>query len=277
VGDPNRKGSVENAIGHTQTTALKGRKFDSIDEQNTWLAHWEERWAAPRIHGRKKRQVLEMYREEIPHLRALPLEGFRYFKQGMRTVDDAGLVQVDSAYYAALPAAPHSEVTVRIFERSIEILDASGNVLRRHEKALCKGEFAIEPADRIFNPSRESARVLAKAERIGAHTAALAREMFARLGRPGQRAIYGLANLARHYPCADIEAVCARLIEAQIFSYAAVKHALERRAALAAANTPTADLAQTGSHIRSLTEYQAFWESHSRTQPLEDSDDNVYH
>ena len=27
------------------------------------------------------------------------------------------------------------------------------------------------------------------------------------LGRPGQRAIYGLANLARHYPCADIEAV----------------------------------------------------------------------
>jgi transposase len=277
VGDPNRKGSVENAIGHTQTTALKGRKFDSIDEQNAWLAHWEERWAAPRIHGRKKRQVLEMYREEIPHLRALPLEGFRYFKQGMRTVDDAGLVQVDSAYYAALPAAPHSEVTVRIFERSIEILDAAGNVLRRHEKALCKGKFAIEPADRIFNPSRESARVLAKAERIGAHTAALAREMFARLGRPGQRAIYGLANLARHYPCADIEAVCARLIEAQIFSYAAVKRALERRAALAAANTPTADLAQTGSHIRSLTEYQAFWESHSRTQPLEDCDDNVYH
>jgi len=277
VGDPNRKGSVENAIGHTQTTALKGRRFDSIDEQNTWLAHWEERWAAPRIHGRKKRQVLEMYREEIPHLRALPLEGFRYFKQGMRTVDDAGLVQVDSAYYAALPVAPHSKVTVRVFEHSIEILDALGNVLRRHEKALCKGKFAIEPADRIFNPSRESARVLAKAERIGPRTAALARELFARLGRPGQRALYGLANLARHYPCADIEAVCARLTEAQIFSYAAVKRALERRAAIAAADAQAADLAQSGSHIRSLTEYQAFWEAHSRTQPLEDSDGNVYH
>ncbi|MCC7413687.1 MAG: hypothetical protein IT495_18890 [Gammaproteobacteria bacterium] len=98
-------------------------------------------------------------------------------------------------------------------------------MLRRHEKALCKGEFAIEPADRLFNPARETARVLAKAERIGAHTAALARELFARLGRPGQRAIYGLADLARHYPYADIEAVCARLIETQIFSYAAVKRA----------------------------------------------------
>ena len=277
VADPNRKGTVENAIQHTQTTALKGRRFDSIDEQNAWLAHWEERWAAPRIHGRKKRQVLEMYREEIAHLRALPLEGFRYFKQGVRTVDDAGLVQVDSAYYAALPAAPHSEVTVRVFEGSVEILDPSGTVLRRHEKALGKGKFRIEAADRIFNPSRESARVLAKAERIGPHTAALARELFARLGRPGQRALYGLANLARHYPCADIEAVCARLVEAQIFSYAAVKHALERRAALVTVNTPAADLAQTGSHIRSLTEYQAFWEAHSRTQPLEDCDGNVYH
>ena len=53
VRDPNRKGTVENAIQHTQSTALKGRRFESIEAQNAWLAHWEERWAAPRIHGRK--------------------------------------------------------------------------------------------------------------------------------------------------------------------------------------------------------------------------------
>jgi transposase len=277
VGDPDRKGTVENAIQHTQSTALKGRKFDTIDAQNMWLAHWEERWAALRIHGRKKRQVLEMYREEQPHLRALPLEGFRYFKQATRTVDDAGLVQVEGSYYAALPAAPHSEVTVRIFERDIEILDTAGQMLRRHPKSERKGSFAIEHADRIFNPSRESVRLLAKAERIGPHTATLAREMFARLGRPGQRAIYGLANLARHYPCADIEAVCARLIDAQCFSYAALKRALERKAATARANAQTPTLTQTGSHIRALTEYQSFWEEHSQTYPQEDSDGNVYH
>jgi transposase len=279
VGDPNRKGTVESAIQHTQTTALKGRRFDSIEAQNTWLAHWEERWAALRIHGRKKRQVLELYREEQPHLRSLPLEGFRCFKQASRTVDDAGLVQVDSAYYAALPAAPHSEVTVRIFERHIEILDRAGQVLRRHEKATRKGSFAIEPADRLFNPSRESARLLAKTERIGPHTAALARELFARLGRPGQRAIYGLANLARHYPCADIEAVCARLLEANCFSYAALKRALERKAAAAAAATRAQHpaLTQTGSHIRQLTEYQSFWDTHAQTHPQEDADGNVYH
>ena len=277
VGDPNRKGTVENAIQHTQSTALKGRRFDSIEAQNTWLSHWEERWAALRIHGRKKRQVLEMYREEQPHLRALPVQGFRYFTQGTRTVDDGGLVQVDSAYYAALPAAPHSEVTVRIYEHDIEILNASGYLLRRHEKATRKGSFKIEPQDRIFNPSRETARLLAKAQRIGPRTAEFARELFARLGRPGHRALYGVANLARAYTCADIEAVCARLLDAQIFSYASVKRALERKAAISAAAAADIALSQTDSDIQCLTEYQAFWDRHSQTHPQEQTDDDVYH
>jgi transposase len=72
LADPNRKGTVENAIQHTQGTALRGRRFETLAEQNAWLAHWEERWAAPRVHGRKKRQVLELFREEQPFLRPRP-------------------------------------------------------------------------------------------------------------------------------------------------------------------------------------------------------------
>jgi transposase len=275
VGDPNRKGTVENAIQHTQGTALKGRRFESIEAQNAWLAHWEEHWAALRIHGRKKRQVLEMYREEQPHLRALPVEGFRFFQQATRTVDDAGLVQVEGSYYAALPAALHSQVTVRIYAGAIEVLDTQGQVLRRHEKSRGKGQFVIEGSDRLFNPSRESARLLSRVERIGPRTAALAREIFARLGRPGSRAIYGLASLARSYPRADIEAVCERLLEAQCVSYAAVKRALARQATAAPAAEPP--LTQSGPAIRAITEYQSFWERHSQTHPQEETDGNVNH
>jgi len=273
VADPNRKGTVESAIQHTQATALKGRRFDSIEAQNAWLVHWEERWAALRIHGRKKRQVLEMFGEERSHLRPLPAQGFRCFKQAVRTVDDAALVQVEGAYYAALPAAPHSEVTVRIFDREIEILDAAGTLLRRHEKSLRKGAFVIAGSDRLFNPSRESARLLARVHKIGPHTAALAQEIFERMGRPGQRAIYGLANLPRTYRRADIEAVCARLHAAQCGSYAAVRRALERQST----NEPEPPLTQSGPDIRALAEYQSFWETHSRVDPKEDTDGNVYH
>lgn len=221
VRDPNRKGTVENAIGHTQTTALKGRKFDSIEAQNAWLAHWEERWAAPRIHGRKKRQVAELFREEQPHLQPLPATGFAFFRQASRTVDDAGLVQVEGSYYAALPAVPHSEVTVRIFADAIEVLDGRGELLRRHAKAARKGAFVLEGADRLFNPSRETARLLA----------------------------------------------------AECLSYAALKRALERRQAAAAAPP---SLSAEGPQIRPITDYQSFWETHAQTHSEGDPDGHVH-
>ena len=64
VRDPNRKGTVENAIGHTQATALKGRRFESIEAQSEFLAHWERNWAAQRIHVTERCQVHAMFEEE---------------------------------------------------------------------------------------------------------------------------------------------------------------------------------------------------------------------
>ena len=275
VKDPNRKGTVESAIQHTQGTALKGRTFDTLDAQNTWLAHWEAHWAALRIHGRKKRQVLELFHEEQPALQALPLEGFRTFTQSVRTVDDSGLVQIQGAYYAALPAPVHSQVTVRVFAHGIEILDGRGTVLRRHATALRKGAFVMAESDRLFNPSRETARVLARAEQIGPHTTAFAQALFARLGRPGQRAIYGLANLPRTYARVDIEAVCQRLHAAGCHSYAAVKQALVRRAA--APPESTSALTQAGPDIRPVTEYQTFWEQHATDARTKEHTDTLTH
>ena len=264
VRDPNRKGSVESAIKHTQTTALKGRKFNCIEDQNAWLAHWEERWAAPRIHGRKKRQVMQMFLEEKPHLQPLPIESFRFFRQEIRTVDDSGLVQVDGSFYPALPAPLYSEVTVRVYERQIEILDPHGVLLRRHRKSTHKGYVDLPEEDRIFNPSRQTAHLIGKAAKIGPHCAQLAREIFARLGRPGQKAIYGLANFARHHSREDIEKAAEKVLTLSRPSYQALKRILARgaaaRKASAAADKPM--LQQQGESIRGIAEYQAFWDEY---------------
>ena len=271
VRDPDRKGAVESAIQHTQSTALKGRKFESIEEQNAWLAHWEERWAAPRIHGRKKRQVLAMFAEEKPALKPLPAMRFRYFKQGARTVDDSGLVQVDRSYYAATPAKPFSDVTVRIYDQDIEILDAAGALLRRHPKSTHAGHFEIQESDRIYNPSRETARLLHKASQIGPHSARLAQQIFARLGRPGQKAIYGMANLPRRYTREAVETACERVLTLSAPTYQALKRVLEHHAAeqeaRAAADPVT--LQQSGAHIRAIEEYHAFFERHAAQPTLD--------
>ena len=123
VRDPNRKGTVENAIGHTQATALKGRRFESLEEQNDFLEHWERKWAAPRIHGSARRQVQAMFEEERPLLQPLPTTGMQFFTEVRRTVCDDSCVLVDHSSYAARPAAIGSRVLVRVFEHRLEIRD----------------------------------------------------------------------------------------------------------------------------------------------------------
>ena len=111
--------------------------------------HWEERWAAPRIHGRAKRQVEKMYQEEKPSLAPLPLAAFRYFRQESRKVYDDGTIQVDNSYYGAAPAPLHTRVVVRIYDEEIEILDPQRmEIIRRHPKSklilgICNGFQAL--------------------------------------------------------------------------------------------------------------------------------------
>jgi len=83
VRDPNRKGKVESAIGHTKRTPLKGMRFESIEAAQTYLDRWDRTWADTRIHGTTKRQVAAMFAEEQPALKPLPVEPFRYYAWGM--------------------------------------------------------------------------------------------------------------------------------------------------------------------------------------------------
>jgi transposase len=103
VRDPDRKGIVESGVGHAQKTPLKGQRFESLEAAQSYLDHWEERWADTRIHGTTKRQVSAMFAEEKPSLQPLPLEPFRYYQYGERTVHLDGCIEVEAAYYSAPP------------------------------------------------------------------------------------------------------------------------------------------------------------------------------
>jgi transposase len=220
VRDPNRKGTVEHAIGHTQTTALKGRRFESIDEQNDFLAHWERNWAAKRIHGTERRQVQAMFEEERSHLKALPLLGMQYFNEVERTVCDDSCVRVDHSSYGARPATIGSKVLVRIYTQRIEIRDLqSGALLRTHAKAERPGTVVLPQDERVFNPSRETRLILRQAGEIGEHAARLCQLLFAIEGRVGQRKLWGIVGLVRRYPAHCVNAACAQALEQGIYSY----------------------------------------------------------
>ena len=260
VRDPNRKGTVENAIGHTQATALKGRRFESIEEQNTFLEHWETKWAASRIHGSERRQVQAMFEEERSHLQPLPLTGMQFFTEEQRTVYDDSCVRIDHSSYAARPAPIGSIVLVRLYAHKIEIRDRRSHALLRvHARAERPGTVVLPMAERIFNPSRETRFILNQARAIGAQTQRLCEMLFAIEGRVGQRKLWGIVNLAKRYPNHFIDAACAQAMAQGVHSYRHVKAVTERLVADAlAALEPTPEqptLTQQHALIRSALEY----------------------
>lgn len=231
VRDPNRKGTVEHAIQHTQNTALKGRKFDTIEQQNEHLEQWEQRWAAQRIHGREKRQVQAMFEEERAQLTALPLLHFAYFKDLVRTVCDDTTVRVDNSNYAARPAAIGAKVLVRLSSRLVEIRElGSLTLLRTHARCERPGSVVLPDDERVFNPSRQTEHLFKLAHDIGPNCQKLCRDWFTKDGRPGQRRMWGLVGLARKHPAALVEQACQEALHEGLTSLKAITLMTAKRA-----------------------------------------------
>ena len=269
VRDPDRKGTVENAIQHTQSTALKGKRFESIEKQNEFLMHWEENWAAKRIHGRAKRQVEEMFQEEKKILKVLPKDKFQFFTEGVRTVQDDGAIVVDHASYAARPALLGSIVTVRIYEHEIVLLDQSTLlVLRRHPRSYKKGDVLIPEEERIYNPSRQTASILKEANGIGPATGALCEILFENEGRIGHKRMRGIVALSKHHPSYRIESQCKRALENGVTSYQSIKKMVEDAGKEELAKAlPHHEPVLTQAHalIRDSQEYFDFFNTHKNS------------
>src|SRR5271157_598621 len=157
VADPDRKGKVESGVGHAQKTPLKGMRFESPQEAQAYLDHWEAHWADTRIHGTTKRQVAAMFAEERPALLPLPIEPFRYYQYGERTVHLDGCVEVEAAYYGAPPGWIGRQVGVQWDDLYVRILDPKNGLLLREHVRQKRGWYRIQPED---HPQRTPYRVV---------------------------------------------------------------------------------------------------------------------
>ena len=252
VRDPDRKGKVESGIGHTQKTPLKGMRFESLEEAQAYLDHWEERWADTRIHGTTKRQVAAMFAEEKPSLLPLPLEPFRYYQHGSRTVHLDGYVEVEAAYYAPPPGWLGRKLAVQWDEARVRILDpASGELLREHRRAE-RGWRRIRDEDRPSRTPATTERLLARASTAGPHIGALCHEIHARRRQDGVRRILGVLALAKKHGAVVVDEACAAALELGAADYRFVRKWIDKHPSRALS------LRQVDPLIRELTHYRDF-------------------
>jgi transposase len=229
VRDPDRKGKVESSIGHTQKTPLKGLRFESLEEAQTYLDRWERQWADTRIHGTTKRQVAAMFAEESPFLRPLPVEPFRFYQYGNRTVHLDGHVEVASAYYSVPPGHIGKGVWVQWDAERVRILDPkTGSLLREHLRHRAGG-YRTDEDDRPSRVPYGTLALLLRAQRAGNHIGKLAKAIYDREHELGVRRILGVLSLARKYGAPAVDEACAAALDFEIPTYRFVRRYLERR------------------------------------------------
>jgi hypothetical protein len=249
VRHPDRKGKGESAIRHAQQK-LHGMRFEAIDEGQAYLDRWEERWADTRIHGTTKRQVAAMFEEERPHLLPLPLEPFRYYAHGERTVHLDGAVEVEGAYYHLPPGHLGRRVGVQWDLLHVRILDPrTGALLREHVRQQ-RGKRRMRDEDRPKRTPPTTLQLLARAARAGEHVGALSRAIHRQDGEAGVRRILGLLGFVRKHGPAAVDEACAAALELAVPTYRFVRRFLERKA------SPQLTLRQVDPLIRELTHYR---------------------
>ena len=262
---PEHKGRVERDIRYTKDNALKGRHFESLEEGNAYLKHWNKRWARSRIHGSKKAQVWYLFTEyELPALKPAPEQPFACFKAGPRKVDVYGYVEVDRNFYSVPHGYIGQKVTVHYNQQYIKVYDGM-DLLVRHTPRTGRGAVAALPGHKPpYKPlSQEQAEgwLCQKARQAGPSCHKL---VYAILSGSDSdplaiRRCRGILSLAKKYPFA-IEEACHKALLHGRCQYRFIKSCCEKLT-----SKPSAPVALTQEHdlIRSTKEYQTLIDERS--------------
>ena len=259
---PDLKGKVESTVGHTQKTPLKGKRFESLDEQNAALQHWNERWAMMRIHGTTKRQVQAMFEQERPSLQALPTTCFEYYDVLERRVHLDAHIEVRGAYYSAPPRYVGCKVIVHAGQLWLRILDSNNKQCVREHPITHKGSRRTADADRPKQTPQAVHRIVDSiATSGGASCATFARTLVANDGALAARSLYGLLAFIRRHGAAEVERACGIAVRLCAFKLRFVRRCLETTSAPQALteNHPIIEaIATYSAHFDTLTQGELF-------------------
>ena len=252
-GSANENGKVERNIGYTDSSALKGRRFESLQEQNDYLRHWNERIARQRIHGTTKRQVWPHFLEERKSLRPLPDSPFSFFRVGRRRVSVDGHIEVDRAFYSMPSHLLGCEVGVHWDDRIVRVFFREQQVVLHPKRK--PGRFQTEPSHlpqrKRYAHYRTENHLLGRARAIGpdahrwAQRAVEVRDVLA------YRLVQGMISLTRRYQASLVNEACAKALSQDAFRYRTLVALCKRL------DVPQRSLF-TSEHelIRPLSEYQ---------------------
>jgi transposase len=248
---PQENGKQERSGGYVKDNALKGRRFDSLDEQNAWLRHWNRTVGRLRIHGTTRRQVWTHFLEsEQRALRPLAAESFPLFSAGERTVHADGHVEIAGAFYPVPLALLGRRVRVQWDARLVRVFHA--DTLAAVHPTVPPGTYARQHGEREASTRQQGFvnRLLGQCERVGPALRQWADAALATRGVRAIRLIQGVLQLTRRVPRERLLAAVTIAHTQQQFRYRTI-----RRLAEAPPRSAPPTLIADDPAIRPMTQY----------------------
>ena len=249
--NPQENGKQERSGGYVKTNALKGRRFDSLDAQNTFLRHWNRTIARLRIHGTTRRQVWTHFVEvEQRALQPLAGEAFPYFASGERTVHTDGHVEVGGAFYPVPLALLGQRLRVRWDAHLVRVFH--GDTLVIVHARVAAGVFAPRAGEAEASTRQQAFvdRLVGRCERVGPALKQWADAALAARGVRAIRLIQGVLGLTRRHPRERVLAAVTEAHTHQHFRYQTIRQLVERTPV-----RPPPALATDDPAIRPMTQY----------------------
>jgi transposase len=220
--NPQENGKQERAGGYVKDNALKGHRFDGLDELNAHLGKWNRTIARQRIHGTTRRQVWTHFLEvEQPALGPLAAEPFALFETGTRTVHLDGHVEVAGSYYPAPHGVLGQDVRVRWDAHLVRIFrgDLQIAVHRRVAPGLFAPRPGQDPAELLSSQQGFLDRLLARCERVGPDLRRWAEAAYHARGVRAFRLLQGVLGLTRTHTREPLLHAARVALEHELFRY----------------------------------------------------------
>jgi hypothetical protein len=234
--------------------ALKSRRFNSLDEQNQYLRHWNRTIARLRIHGTTRRQVFTHFEEtDKKALQPLAVSPFAIFECGKRTVHRDGFVEVAGAFYPVPLHLLGVHLHVRWDARLVRAFQ--GDTLVAVHARVPPGNFAPRLGGPVGPSSSQRAymtKLLGQCGRVGPELHQWAEAAYVERGIRGMRLIQGVLSLVRKHPREVVLRAAGKALTHRLFRYKDLRRLTEQADSAPAQR----GLLDTHEAIRPMNEYR---------------------
>jgi transposase len=257
---PEHKGVVERDVSYTKHNALDGKVFNSLEEANAYLRHWNKRWARTRIHGTTRCQVWKLFCDiERSRLRPLAQQPFVFFTVRVRKVDVNGCIEVKRGFYRVPPRLVGEKVVVHYNKQYVRIY-SGGQLAIAHMRLERKGAVSDAPQclPKWKHPNLESQEryYCRKARDISPALNNLVYEILCTDDPLSIRRVRGILSVSKKYDKDVVESAARNTLVSSPVRFQKFRALCEKYATNPQTEENNSTLTQSHELIRSLNEYE---------------------